>query len=113
MEREKLKKAVTLLTEARSDLEALMGIQAKMLWSYYNKLKEKGFNDEQPFELTKRAAPKQMEVKRKNSSCARFGLNLYNTSSIKCKGFQIYSMQMPNRNTQPFRQIKYNKKRKL
>ena len=69
MEREKLKKAITQLTEARSDLEALMDIQVKMLWSYYNKLKKEGFNDEQAFELTKRAAPKQMEMKlkRKNS----------------------------------------------
>ena len=65
LEREKLKKAVTLLTEARSDLDELMGIQAKMLWSCYNKLKEEGFNDEQAFELTKRAAPKQMEMKLK------------------------------------------------
>ena len=65
MEREKLKKAITLLTEARSDLEALMDVQVKMLWSYYNKLKQEGFNDEQAFELTKRAAPKQMEMKLK------------------------------------------------
>ena len=65
MEREKLKKAITLLTEARSDLEALMDVQVKMLWSYYDKLKQEGFNDEQAFELTKRVAPKQMEMKLK------------------------------------------------
>jgi len=65
LEREKLKKAITLLTEARSDLEALMDVQVKMLWSYYNKLKQEGFNDEQAFELTKRVAPKQMEMKLK------------------------------------------------
>ena len=41
------------------------GRARKMLWSYYNKLKEEGFNDEQAFELTKRAAPKQMEMKLK------------------------------------------------
>lgn len=39
-----------------------MGLQVKMLWTYYNKLKEAGFNDEQAFELTKRAAPKRMEM---------------------------------------------------
>ncbi|MEM3566846.1 MAG: hypothetical protein QXK18_08285 [Candidatus Bathyarchaeia archaeon] len=42
-----------------------MDIQAKMLWTYYNKLKKEGFNDEQVFELTKRAAPKQMKMKLK------------------------------------------------
>jgi len=38
-------------------LEVLMDMQVKMLWSYYNKLKKEGFDDEQAFELTKRAAP--------------------------------------------------------
>jgi hypothetical protein len=43
LEKGKLKKAVALLTETSSDLEALMGLQVKMLWTYYNKLEEAGF----------------------------------------------------------------------
>jgi len=57
LERERLKKAVTLFTEVKCGLEVLMNMQVKMLWSYYIKLKKEGFDDEQAFELTKRAAP--------------------------------------------------------
>jgi hypothetical protein len=65
LERGKLKKAVALLTETNFDLEALMGLQVKILWNYYNKLKEAGFSDEQAFKLRKMAAPKYMEMELK------------------------------------------------
>jgi len=44
-------------------MEELLGIQAKIMWSYYNLLKNEGFTDDQAFELVKNAAPKQLEVK--------------------------------------------------
>ena len=61
----KVKKFVELATSVTPDMEELLGIQAKILWSYYGQLKEKGFTDEQAFELVKNAAPKQLDVKLK------------------------------------------------
>ena len=46
-------------------MEKLLGIQAEMMWSYYNQLKAEGFTDEQAFELVKHAAPRQLEMKLK------------------------------------------------
>lgn len=59
----KLKKAVELATSLTPDLEELLKVQAKILWSYYSQLKKEGFTDEQAFELVKYAAPKQLEIK--------------------------------------------------
>ena len=61
----KLKKLVELATSVTPDMEELLGIQARILWSYYSRLKKEGFTDEQAFELVKNAAPKQLEVKLK------------------------------------------------
>jgi hypothetical protein len=46
-------------------MEKLLGIQAKILRSYYKQLTEEGFTDDQAFELVKSAAPKQLEIKQK------------------------------------------------
>ena len=59
----KLKKAVEIAASATPDIEELMNIQAKVMWSYYSQLKKEGFTDEQAFELVKNAATKQVEVK--------------------------------------------------
>ena len=56
----KLKGFVAMKAEG---VEELLGVQAKILWSYYNQLKKEGFTDEQAFELVKNAAPKELEVK--------------------------------------------------
>ncbi len=61
----KLKKFVELATSITPDMEKLLGIQAKILWSYYNQLTKEGFTTDQAFELVKNAAPKQLEVKLK------------------------------------------------
>ena len=61
----KLKKAVELAVSVTPDLEELLKVQAKVLWSYYGQLKKEGFTDEQAFELVKYAAPKQLEIKMK------------------------------------------------
>lgn len=61
----KLKKAVELAASLTPDLEELLKVQAKILWSYYSQLKKEGFTDEQAFELVKYAAPKQLEIKLK------------------------------------------------
>ena len=61
----KLKKFVELANSVTPDMEELLGIQAKILWSYYVQLKKEGFIDDQAFELVKNAAPKQLEVKLK------------------------------------------------
>jgi hypothetical protein len=58
-----LENAVKVATSIRPDMEELLGIQAKIMWSYYNQLKNEGFTDDQAFELVKNAAPKQLEVK--------------------------------------------------
>ena len=63
-----LENAVKMATSIRPDMEELLGIQAKIMWSYYNQLKEEGFTDDQAFELVKNAAPKQLEVKLKKQS---------------------------------------------
>ena len=63
-----LENAVKMATSIRPDMEELLGIQAKIMWSYYNQLKSEGFTDDQAFELVKNAAPKQLEVKLKKQS---------------------------------------------
>lgn len=65
MEKAKLEKAVELATSITPDMAKLLGIQAKIMWSYYTQLRKEGFNDEQAFELVKNAAAKQLEVKLK------------------------------------------------
>lgn len=60
-----LENAVKMATSIKSDMEELLGIQAKIMWSYYNHLKNEGFTDDQAFELVKNAAPKQLEIKLK------------------------------------------------
>lgn len=65
MEKAKLEKAIELAASITPDMEQLLGIQAKIMWSYYNQLRNEGFNDEQAFELVKNAATKQLEVKLK------------------------------------------------
>jgi hypothetical protein len=62
-----LENAVKVTASIRPDMEELLGIQAKIMWSYYNQLKNEGFTDNQAFELVKNAAPKQLEVKLKQS----------------------------------------------
>ncbi len=64
----KLKKFVELAASVTPDMEKLLGIQAKILWSYYSQLREVGFTDEQAFELVRNAAPKQLEVKLKKEA---------------------------------------------
>ena len=61
----KLKKFIELATSVMPDMEELLGIQAKILWSYYSQLRKEGFAEDQAFELFKNAAPKQLEVKLK------------------------------------------------
>ena len=61
--RKVLENAVKVATSIRPNMEELLGIQAKIMWSYYNLLKNEGFTDDQAFELVKNAAPKQLEVK--------------------------------------------------
>jgi hypothetical protein len=61
----KLNQAVELATSIKPEMENLLGIQAKILRSYYIQLIEEGFTDDQAFELVKSAAPKQLEVKMK------------------------------------------------
>jgi hypothetical protein len=46
-------------------MENLLGIQAKLLRSYYRQLIAEGFTNDQAFELVKSAAPKQLEIKLK------------------------------------------------
>jgi hypothetical protein len=58
-----LENAVKVTASIRPDMEELLGIQAKIMWSYYKQLKTEGFTDNQAFELVKNAAPKQLEVK--------------------------------------------------
>ena len=60
-----LENAVNMAASIRPDMEELLGIQAKIMWSYYNQLKNVGFTDDQAFELVKNAAPKQLEMKLK------------------------------------------------
>ncbi|MGD0804676.1 MAG: hypothetical protein ABSA11_11465 [Candidatus Bathyarchaeia archaeon] len=60
-----LENAVKVTASIRPDMEELLGIQAKIMWAYYNQLKNEGFTDDQSFELVKNAAPKQLEVKLK------------------------------------------------
>jgi len=60
-----LENAVKVASSIRPDMEELLGIQAKIMWSYFNQLKNEGFTDEQAFELVKNAAPKQVELKHK------------------------------------------------
>ncbi|MCX6655652.1 MAG: hypothetical protein NTY03_11130 [Candidatus Bathyarchaeota archaeon] len=60
-----LENAVKVAASIRPDMEEILGIQAKIMWSYYNQLKNEGFTDDQAFELVKNAAPKQLEVKLK------------------------------------------------
>jgi hypothetical protein len=60
-----LENAVKVTASIRPDIEELLGIQAKIMWSYYNQLKNEGFTADQAFELVKNAAPKQLEVKLK------------------------------------------------
>jgi len=62
-----LKNAVKIATSIKSDMEKLLGIQAQIMWSYYNQLKNEGFTDNQAFELVKNAAPKQLEIKLKKN----------------------------------------------
>ena len=61
----KLNEAVELATSIRPEMENLLGIQAKLLRSYYRQLIEEGFTNDQAFELVKSAAPKQLEIKLK------------------------------------------------
>ena len=69
MEKSEVKKAledaVNMAASVRPDMEKLLGIQAKIMRSYYNKLRNEGFTDDQAFELVKNAAPKQLEMKLK------------------------------------------------
>ena len=60
-----LENAVKVTASIRQDVEELLGIQAKIMWSYYLQLKNEGFTTDQAFELVKSAAPKQLEVKLK------------------------------------------------
>jgi hypothetical protein len=60
-----LENAVKVTASIRPDMEELLGIQAKIMWSYYNQLKNEGFTGDQAFELVKNAAPKQLEIKLK------------------------------------------------
>jgi hypothetical protein len=60
-----LENAVKVATSIRPNMEELLGIQAKIMWSYYNQLKNEGFTNDQAFELVKNAAPKQLEIKLK------------------------------------------------
>ena len=60
-----LENAVNMAISIRPDMEELLGIQAKIMWSYYNQLKNEGFTNDQAFELVKNAAPKQLEIKLK------------------------------------------------
>jgi hypothetical protein len=62
-----LKNAVKIATSIKSDMEKLLGIQAQIMWLYYNQLKNEGFTDNQAFELVKNAAPKQLEIKLKKN----------------------------------------------
>ena len=64
--RVKLTKAVELATAIQPEMEKLLGIQAKILRTYYKQLTGEGFTDDQAFELVKSAAPKQLEIKHKN-----------------------------------------------
>lgn len=61
----KLNEAVELATSIQPEMENLLGIQAKLLRSYYRQLIEEGFTNDQAFELVKCAAPKQLEIKLK------------------------------------------------
>ena len=63
--RQKLRKFVELAASVTPGMEELLGIQAKLLWFYYNHLKKEGFTNDQAFELVKNAAPKHLEVKLK------------------------------------------------
>jgi hypothetical protein len=60
-----LKNAVEVVTLLKPDMEKILGIQAEMMWIYYNQLIKEGFTDAQAFELVKNAAPKQLEMKLK------------------------------------------------
>ncbi len=60
-----LENAVKVTSSIRPEMEELLGLQAKIMWKYYNQLKNEGFTDDQAFELVKNAAPKQLEVKLK------------------------------------------------
>lgn len=61
----KLNEAVELATSIKPEMEKLLGIQAKILRSYYKQLIEEGFTNDLAFELVKNAAPKQLEIKLK------------------------------------------------
>ncbi len=61
----KLNEAVELATSIQPEMENLLGIQAKLLRSYYKQLIAEGFTNYQAFELVKSAAPKQFEIKLK------------------------------------------------
>ena len=52
----KLNEAVELATSIRPEREKLLGIQATILQSYYRRLIEEGFTNDQAFELVKSAA---------------------------------------------------------
>jgi len=56
-----------MATSIRPDMEELLGIQAKIMWSHYNQLKNEGFTNDQAFELVKNAASKQLEMKLKKN----------------------------------------------
>ena len=60
-----LKNAVEVVTLLKPDMEKILGIQAEVMWAYYNQLVKEGFTDTQAFELVKNAAPKQLEMKLK------------------------------------------------
>lgn len=58
-----LENAVKVTAEIIPEMEELLGIQAKIMRSYYLQLINEGFTTDQAFELVKNAAPKQLEVK--------------------------------------------------
>ncbi len=60
-----VKNAVKIATLVKSDMENLLEIQAQIMWTYFNQLKNEGFTEDQAFELVKNAAPKQLEIKLK------------------------------------------------
>jgi hypothetical protein len=60
-----IKKAVEVVLLLKPDMEKILGIQAEVMWTYYNQLIKEGFTDAQAFELVKNAAPKQLEMKLK------------------------------------------------
>jgi hypothetical protein len=67
VQRKALLDAIKMANLLKPNMEELLGIQAKIMWSYYTRLKAEGFTDEQAFELVKNAAPKQLEVKQKKN----------------------------------------------